>query len=92
MHIHGKIMERLGVLQCAHAQSPPTLCDSVNCTPPGSLSMTLLLGKNTVVRCHFLLQRIFPTQGANPCLLCLLHWQANSLPWDHLGSPNSGYV
>ena len=27
-----------------------------------------------------LLQGIFPTQGSNPCLLCLLHWQADSLP------------
>ena len=25
--------------------------------------------------CHALLQGIFPTQGSNPCLLCLLHWQ-----------------
>ena len=23
---------------------------------------------------------IFPTQGSNPCLLCLLNWQAGSLP------------
>ena len=37
-------------------------------------------GKNTGVGCHFLLQRIFPTQGSNPCLLCLLHWQVDSLP------------
>ena len=29
--------------------------------------------------CHFLLQEIFPTQGSNPCLLHLLHWQADSL-------------
>ena len=28
----------------------------------------------------FLLQGIFPTQGLNPCLLCLLHWQLGSLP------------
>ena len=28
---------------------------------------------------HSLLQRIFPTQGSNPCLLCLLHWQTGSL-------------
>ena len=27
------------------------------------------LGKNTGVGCHFLLQRIFPTQGSNPGLL-----------------------
>ena len=29
--------------------------------------------KNTGVGCHFILQWIFPTQGLNPCLLCLLH-------------------
>ena len=38
------------------------------------------LGKNTGVGCHALLQGIFPTQGLNPCLLCLLLWQASSLP------------
>ena len=37
-------------------------------------------GKNTGVRCNFLLQGIFPTQASNPHLLCLLHWQADSLP------------
>ena len=35
-------------------------------------------GKNTGVGCHFLLQRIFPTQESNPYLLRLLHWQADS--------------
>ena len=34
-------------------------------------------GKNTGVGCHFLLQRIFLTQGLN---LHLLRWQACSLP------------
>ena len=37
--------------------------------------------------CHFLLQGIFPTQGSNPCLLCLLHWQAGSLPIVPPGKP-----
>ena len=41
-------------------------------------------GKNTGVGCHFLLQGIFLTQGLNPCLLCLLHWQVDSLPQCHL--------
>ena len=41
-------------------------------------------GKNTGVSCHFLLQGIFLTQGLNPCLL---HWQADSLPLSHQGSP-----
>ena len=34
--------------------------------------------------CHSLLhgewQATFPTQGSNPCLMHLLHWQAGSLP------------
>ena len=33
--------------------------------------------------CHFLLQGIFSTQGWN---LCLLHWQADSLPLSHIRS------
>ena len=37
-------------------------------------------GKNTGVGCHALLQGIFLTQGSNPHLLCLVHWQAGSLP------------
>ena len=44
-------------------------------------------GKNIGVGCHFLLQGIFPTQGSNLRLLCLLHWQADSLPLHHLESP-----
>jgi len=37
-------------------------------------------GKNTGVGSHALLQGIFPTQGSNLCLLCILHWQVGSLP------------
>ena len=44
-------------------------------------------GKNTGVACHFLLQGTFPTQGSDLHLLQLLHWQADSLPLSHLGSP-----
>ena len=42
-------------------------------------------GKNTKVGCCSLLQGIFPNQGLNPWLLCLLHWQVDSLPLCHLG-------
>ena len=35
--------------------------------------------KNIGVDGHFLLQGIFPTQGANLCLLCLLH--SKSIPY-----------
>ena len=49
-------------------------------------------GKNTGVGGHFLIQRVFLTQGPNSHLLCLLHWQADSLPLSHQESPIShGY-
>ena len=35
---------------------------------------------NTGTGCHFLLQEIFLTQGSNPQLSHLLHWQGDSLP------------
>ena len=38
--------------------------------------------------CHALLQGIFPTQGSNPRLLCLLHWQVGSLPLAPTGKPS----
>ena len=41
--------------------------------------------QDTGVGWHFLLQGIFLTQGLN---LCLLHWQGDSLPLNHLGNPN----
>ena len=49
-------------------------------------------GKNTGVGYNFLLQGIFLTQGLNPSLPCLLHWQADSLPLSHLGSPTWVYT
>ena len=44
-------------------------------------------GKNSGVGCHALLQGISPIQGLNPRLLCLLHWQALSLPLFPPGKP-----
>ena len=43
-------------------------------------------GKNTGVSCYFLLQRIFPTQGLNPGLLCLLYFRQILYPLSHWGS------
>ena len=34
--------------------------------------------------CHARLQGIFPTQGSNPCLLSLLHWQVGSSPLERI--------
>ena len=48
-------------------------------------------GENIGVGCHFLLQRIFPTQGSNSCLLRLLHWQVDSLTAAPPGKPNVNF-
>ena len=40
--------------------------------------------------CYSLLQGIFPAQESNLRLLCLLHWQVDSLPLCHLGSIGLG--
>ena len=48
--------------------------------------------RNTVVGCHALLQRIFPTQGLKQHLLSLLHWQAGSLPLAPPQKPLSRYT
>ena len=61
----------------------PFMSDSLR--PRGLQPVRLLcpwsfLGRNTGVVCHFLLLGILPTQGLNLHLLCLLHWQTDSLP------------
>ena len=43
--------------------------------------------KDNGVGCHALLQEIFLTQGSDPRLLCLLHWQAGSLALIPFGKP-----
>ena len=65
------------------AQSCPTLCDPVNCSPPGSSIHGDSPGKNTGVDCHTFLQGIFPSQGSNPglplgrqILYCLSHQES----------------
>ena len=47
-------------------QSCPTLCNPMDCSPPGSSVHGNSPGKNTRVGCHFILQEIFPTHGSNP--------------------------
>ena len=67
----------------------PTLCDSMDCSPPRLPCPRDSPGKNTGVGCHAFLQGIFLTQGWNPHLLCLLHWHVGSLP---LVPPGKSYV
>ena len=73
-------------MACMSAQSSLTLCDSVDCKAPRLLCPWNFPGNNTGVGGHFLLQGNVPIRGCNPCLLCLLHWQVESLPLSHLKS------
>ena len=68
-------------------QSCLTFCDPMDCSPQ-ALCPWDSSGKNAGVSYHFLLQGIFPTQGLNLRLLCLLYWQVGSLPLVPSGKPS----
>ena len=53
---------------CLVAQSCPSLCNPIGCSPSGSSVRGDSPVKNTGLGCHVLLQGIFPTQGSNPGL------------------------
>ena len=53
---------------CLVTQFCPTLCDPMDCSPPGASVHEDSPGKNTGVGCDALLQEIFPTQESNPGL------------------------
>ena len=72
---------------CLVTQLCLTLCDPMDCSPPGYSLHGDSLGKNTGTGCHALLQGIFPTQGLNRSLLGVLHWQLSSFPPALSGKP-----
>ena len=51
---------------CLVAQSCLTLCDPMDCSPPGSSVHEESPGKNTGVGCHALLQGNLPNPGIEP--------------------------
>ena len=55
------------------AQSSPTLCDPIDCSPPGSSIHGISQAR--ILEWVAKIQWIFPTQGLNLCLLHLLHWR-----------------
>ena len=60
---------------CAKSlQSCPTLCNPMNCSPPGS-SVHGIFQARILEQVAISSSRGFPTQGLNPCLLRLLHCQ-----------------
>ena len=84
-------VERLEV--CAHAHmlthslSCPTLYDPMDYSPPGSSVHEIFLARMLEWVANSSSRVIFPTQGSNQSLL---HWEMDSLPLSHLGSPGGG--
>ena len=62
---------------------------TVACQAPLSMGLS---SKNTGEGCHVPFQGIFPTQGSNPCILSLWHWQVGSLPLASPGKPQENPV
>ena len=81
---------------CLVAQSCPTLCDPMDCSPPGSSVHRIFPSKITGVDSHALLQEIFLTQGLNRGLLdCrwilyLLSHQGTQEYWSGQPLPSPG--
>ena len=71
-------------LICLVVQSCLSLCNPMDCSPPGSSVHVDSLGKNTGVGCHALLQGIFPTQGSN---MGVLHGRQILYHLSHRGRP-----
>ena len=64
---------------CSIAKSYPTLWDAMDYSLPGSSAHGIFQARILEWIAIFLLQEIFPDQGLNHHLLCLLHWQVGSL-------------
>ena len=56
------------------------LCNPMDRSPPGSSVYGILQARVLEWVAISSFRGILPTQGPNPHLLCLLHWQAGSLP------------
>ena len=81
-------------LRTVKLECPVTSVVSNSLQPHGQYAARLLCpwdlpAKNTGVGCHALLQGIFPIQGLNPHLLCLLHCRQFFTP-EPPGKPQKG--
>ena len=72
---------------CAYAQSCLTVGDPMDCSPPGSSVHGTFQARILELVAISYPRGIFLIQGLNPSILHLLHWQVDSMPLSHLGSP-----
>ena len=78
-------------ITCVCVESSLTLCDPVDCSPPGSSVHGILQARILEWVAISYSRGILPTWGSNLCLLCALHWQVGFFFFFnhlcHLGSP-----
>ena len=74
---------------CSVAQSCLTFCDPMNCGLTGSSAHGIFQARILVWVAISYSRGYSWLQSSNPWLLCLPHWQVDSLPLYHLGNPIS---
>ena len=79
----------LNYVLCLVTQSCPTLCDPIDCSPPGFPVHGDSPGNNSGMGCHVLLQGIFPTQKSTQGLL---HCRCILYQLSYQGSPSKMYL
>ena len=72
-------------------QSCPTLCGPIDCSPPGSSVLGILQARILEWGAISYSRRSSGSSDGNS-LLCLLHWQADSLPLAPPGKPECVYM
>ena len=77
------------VCVCLVLQLCLTLCDTMDCSPPGSSGHGDSPGKKTGAGCHALLQRDLPNPGIKPASLISCVSQKGSLPLVPPGKPHT---
>ena len=78
-------------IACLVTQSRLTLRDPLDCSLPVSSVHGTFQARILECIAIFLLQEIFPTQGLNPHLLCLLHCRRTLYQLSHQGHTNIIY-
>ena len=78
---------------CAKSlQSCPTLCNPMDCSLWGSSECEESPGKSIAMSCLCPPPGNLSNPGIEPVLLCLQHWQADSLPIVPPGKPYTYYM
>ena len=92
LHPHCPVLSTVIVCCCLVAQSCPTLCDPMNCSPPGSSVHRILQARRLEWGAIPFSRGSSQPRNQTLISLCVLHWQAGSLPLAPPGKPHTSPV